>query len=175
MNRYEPLDPTRVISEEEHQRRFWFIWKHLVDRAREAANKHAASWRDFRVGCAAFAWDPKRHALADFGERWKVITAANMKPVEGEQNICCERLAIGTARNAEYERIIGLVVVGEPQPDHRSGLITPTLHPCYHCRTFMLAMPETNREPLTIITAHLEDDGVHELYSLTELVKIHQR
>lgn len=167
------LDPQRLITEAEHWQRFWQLWEHLILRAREAALLHAASWRNFRVGAAVYAWDSKRHAQGDFGRRWRVFTGANLKPTEEGHNVCAEQLAIGAARNDGYERILGCAVVGEPQPDGATGILHRTLHPCSRCRGFLRDLPEVHADTI-IITAHLEDDGVVEMHTVADLLTIYQ-
>ncbi len=166
------LDPTRVVSDEEHFKRFWQMREHLVLRAREAAANHARSWRNFVVGCAVFAYDSKRTADWQLGRRWWIFTGCNFKPFEGGHNVCAEQIAIGAAVNEGYERIIGMALAGEPQPDGQTGLTAKTLYPCGNCRAFFKALPHV-RPSTVIISATLEEIGPVEVYTVEELLELH--
>ncbi|OGI27686.1 MAG: hypothetical protein A2359_03200 [Candidatus Moranbacteria bacterium RIFOXYB1_FULL_43_19] len=94
-----------------------------------------------------------------------------MKPLAHGPNMCAEAVAAQAARHAGYELIVGIVIAGEPQEDHKSGLITLTLEPCGNCRTFLSAMLEM-REDTEIITVHLEND-IHEVHTFGQILTKH--
>jgi cytidine deaminase len=166
------LNPRRIIPEDEHFNRFWQLREHLVIRAREAAAKYALSWRNFIVGCAVFAYDSKRTEYWQFGTRWKIFTGCNFKPFEDGHNVCAEQIAIGAAVNEGYERIIGMALVGEPQPDGETGLKGKTLYPCKNCRAFFQALPQVRSDTI-IISATRDEREPIEVYTVEDLLKLH--
>lgn len=161
-------DRNRIITEEEHRERFFASVEYMILRARIVASSVALSYRNFVVGCAAFAYNKDAYYL---GHRWKIFFGSNIKLDEGSPKICAEPIVIQSARAARYQRIIGLVVVGEPQEDD-SGVTPVTLHPCAVCRKFFLSVPEVTGETI-IVTAHLEKDDSIEVLTVNELLRIH--
>lgn len=179
----EVLDPRRLVDDEEHYRRWIAARETLVWKA-YAARERAISYRGFKVGCAVYAWRPYREAKeawqvsedpADYmGVRWTTFTGANMKTAEDIRPVCAEQVAVSAARMAGYTRIIGIVVVGEPQTDHDSGLSHRTLHPCGVCRRTLAALPEVHGDT-PILTGGIDGDVIHlEEFSLDELVQLHE-
>jgi len=98
-----------------------------------AAREQAISYRDFKVGCAVLARNPE----APEEERYYVFLGANMKVTKESRPICAEQVAVQAARCAGYTDIIGIVVVGAPQPqeDPDSGVDFLALDPCVECAT----------------------------------------
>ncbi|MFA5954544.1 MAG: hypothetical protein WC817_03360 [Patescibacteria group bacterium] len=179
----EVLNPCRETSDEQHFRRWEVSREALVQKAYDAS-KLAISYRDFRVGCAVLAWRPRRQSAepwqidedpADYlCNRWATFTGANLKPEKSGPKICAEQIAVNSARMAHYTRIIGIVVVGEPQSDDDSGLTHDTLHPCVICRRLLAALPEM-RSDTRILTGGLHGDRIRiREYSFEELLKLHQ-
>jgi len=160
------FDPRRPISEDEQLRRI--NWPHLIERAQEARRK-AISYRNFRVGCAVWAF--KTDAVQVTG-RWSVFTGSNLKVAEGARPICAEQLALGAAKSAGYDRIIAMVVVGEPQEDAESGIQSRTLHPCGECRRVFQEVPEVS--PDTLLLALTPDEQTQECFSIGALIALHQ-
>jgi cytidine deaminase len=181
----EVLDHRRVITDEEHFRRWSESRMALVQGAYEAMER-AVSWRNFNVGCAVYAWRPYIEAdgwllaedPADYlGVRWKAFIGANVKPGENIRTTCAEQVAAFAAHMAGYTRIIGMVIVGTPQPDDESGLMRHTLHPCATCRRVLAALPEV-RGDTRILTGGLahDDEGERidlEEFSFEEILKLH--
>ena len=167
------LDPRRVISKKEQWSRFWdsHIWEYLIVEAKRVGEEHAASWRDFKVGCAVYAWDSKRHHKGDFAGRWKIFRGCNMKPVQGGHNVCAEQVAIGAARSEGYEWILGMALVGIPQEDGCTGIKGKTLHPCGDCRSFFASLPEIT--PDTVIITATPDEAEVETQTVKELLKFY--
>src|SRR3989344_9518790 len=110
------FDPTRPVSQEEQIGRI--NWLYLIERAKKA-QRDANSYRNFRVGCAVWAF--KTNAL-EAGERWHIFTGSNIKVADSARPICAEQLALGAAKSEGYDRIIAMVVMGKPQEDAESGL-----------------------------------------------------
>lgn len=102
--------------------------------------KRAQSWRDFQVGCAVLAF--RKNAPLD--KRFGVFFGANVKVAEDVRPVCAEMAAILAARYADYDRIIGVALCGEPLEDQEHRCTLPFLHPCVHCRKTM--------EKLSIVT-----------------------
>lgn len=146
-----------------HLPAFWQIVPYLVDEARRMAQVCATSYREFRVGCALYAFNPEPYYINDF---YKVFRGSNLKPVNPGPSMCAETVAAQAARHAGYELIIGMVIAGQPQED-------PTLHPCGNCQIFLSSMPEM-RPDTEIVTIHLEDD-THEIHTFAEILAKHNR
>lgn len=141
-----------------------------------AAAAQALSYRNFRVGCAVYAWKPWREGddLANYlGARWRVFTGANLKPDPDTQKFCAERSAINASRSAGYTKIIGFAVVGKPQPDDESGLTHSTLHPCGVCRRTLGALPEVSGETRVLTGSPQDQDILVHEFSFEELLALH--
>lgn len=160
------FDPQRPISREEQLRRV--NWLHLIARAQEA-RENASSYRNFRVGCAVWAF--KTDAIRA-GERWAVFTGSNFKAGKDARPVCAEQFTLGAAKSAGYDTIIAMVVIGEPQPDAESGVRSKTLHPCGECRRMFQLMPEVN--PDTLLLTLTPDEQTQEHFLIGELIALHQ-
>lgn len=163
---YRVFDPTRPVSQEEQLRRI--NWLYLVERAKEAQRK-ANSYRNFHVGCAVWAF---KTDATDVAERWAIFTGGNIKVAEGSRPVCAEQLALGAAKSDGYDKIIAMVVMGEPQEDAESGLRSRTLHPCGECRRIFQALPEVSSD--TLLLTLTPDKQTHEQFSVGELIRLHQ-
>jgi cytidine deaminase len=154
-----PVEETREWLHPNHVSVFFQLWEHLIDRAREAADKFAFSYRNFKVGCAVLAFSREQQMLAGYKVAgYKVFTGFNVKPQSGDgPNIHAEEIAIGAARAEGYDTIVAITVVGETQEDHQSGKTMPTLHPCGRCRALLSALPEVKNSTI-ILTAHFKDN-----------------
>ena len=69
--------------------------------------------------------------------KWWAFVAANTKPSKAASKFCAEMRIMTAAREVRCSCIGGLVVVGELQPDARSGKQRMTLDPCPECRDMM--------------------------------------
>jgi len=161
------FDHSRPIIHEEQLRRI--NWLYLIARAQEA-RKEANSYRDFNVGCAVWAF--KTNAI-QVGERWAVFAGSNLKVAAGARPVCAEQLAFGAVKSSRYDRIIAMVIIGEPQLDVESGLQPPTLHPCGECRRIFQAESEVFSE--TLLLTLTPDEQIQELFSIKELITLHQK
>lgn len=86
---------------------------------------------------------------------WWAFAAANTKPSKKACKYCAEMRIVRAAKDVLCSCIGGLVVVGENQPDGRSGELRKTLDPCADCRDMMRA-PENRylfRAKSLIVTA----------------------
>lgn len=162
-----PEEKTRRM-EEDHLPAFWQIAPYLADEARRVAKECAMSYRQFCVGSALYAFNSRPYYASDF---YRVFRGSNMKPYPDGPSICAEIVATLAAKHERYELIIGIVIAGQPQEDHASGLITPTLQPCGKCRSLLAAMPEI-REDTVILTVNLQDDG-YEIHNFAEILAKH--
>lgn len=149
-----PEDEKSEWLHPDHVNYFFQIWEFLVNRAREAA-KFAISYRDFHVGCAILAYSEKRYLLTGFkSPAYKIFTGANIKLQPGEgPNIHAEEIAIGTALQWDFDTIVAIVITGETQEDHHSGLRMPTLHPCGRCRTLMKSLSQVKNATILLTTS----------------------
>ena len=140
----------------------------LLDLALTAREK-ALSWRDFRVGCAALARDPPEDSdLPELGK----FPGANLKMSEYAFKVCAELFAIQAARLAGYREVLGLVIVGDPQEDHASRLLTPTLEPCEDCRTALPNFPEVGMD--MFVATFYPKAQIWEIQYLQEMIAKHE-
>jgi len=156
----------RFISWNEHLDRFSRSLEYLLVRARDIAER-ADSYRGFKVGCAMYAFRryPENREL--LGTRWKIFCGYNTKPTEDSLKICSEHRALADARQAGYTLIVGMALVGSPQPDD-AGILHPTLHPCQVCVNMFRKAPEVKGRT-AIVTAHLEENGVMDYFPFSRL------
>lgn len=155
----------------------WQLREHLVLRAANAAALRGRSYRDFCVGGAAFVSSRKPDLLRSLGRTPQhIYTGANWKLGRDERNTCAEQEIVAQLRQNQHlfpaRRILALAIYGRAQdePDAESGVLTPTLHPCRHCRRLLREIPEM-RPDTVIITA--SPDGPMELMPFAELLRIH--
>ncbi|PJA93518.1 MAG: hypothetical protein CO132_02710 [Candidatus Kerfeldbacteria bacterium CG_4_9_14_3_um_filter_45_8] len=142
-----------------HTREFDQRLEELVEMAR-AAQRRAQSYRGFRVGAVALAFN---------GREYRAFAGINMKPLEDGPKICAEQVAVGGAIASGYGTVIGLVVIGEPQPNEERTL---TLHPCWVCRTLLPPLPAISRD--TIVVTEQASNGRHrERHTIGDLLKRH--
>lgn len=146
----------------------------LLDRANFTRQRGANSYRDFDVGAGVFALDETRRRVGYF-------FGANYHPEQGGTKVCAEQIATQKAIDAGYNYIVGIVVMGEPQMDGESHLLTPTLHPCGNCRRIFSNLTQTNPENermmdehTVIATAKDLEVGPFERHSLKELLYLHR-
>lgn len=163
------FDPTREVPEEEQFQRFYEILEWLVVEARRVAKENAISYRNFCVGCAVFAFKNKAYEAA---QRWRVFIGSNVKIAKDVRTICAEQVAVNAAREAGYDRVIGMVVVGNPQSEENESIQHPTLHPCKVCRELFKVLPLIR--PDTIIFTVLPEDDTYEVHTFEELLEIHK-
>ncbi len=156
----------------------WQMREHLVDRAIDSATERGRSYRDFRVGAAAFVSSKDPSLLRSLGRPTQIIyTGANWKLGQDERNTCAEQEIVSQLRQQEHlfpsKEIMALVVAGEAQdePDAESGVCTKTLHPCQHCRKLLLSVPQMKPSTL-IITVNLTNT-LQEIRTFREILKIH--
>lgn len=166
------LDPRRPISREEQLERFSNALFALYWQA-ERVRRLGISWRNFCVGCAVWAF---REDASTYEDRWRAFCGMNTKVLEGSRNICAEPIPLNFALSRCYTEIIGMVVVGNTQPEP-NGNTPPTLRPCPHCRLLMKHHPLI--KPHTIIVTALPPPGeidslgevTHEIFTFEELLK----
>ena len=168
------LDPRRPISRREQLDRFHSALEPLYWQAVRVRNI-ARSYRNFRVGCAVYAY---REDAGTLQGRWRVFYGMNTKVDETSRPVCAEPIAIQAAYSAGCSEILGIIVVGEPQLDIHSKLECPTLHPCHECRVFMKNHPIIPRH-VRIFTAlpPVESDPPegkwNELQTLNQILRLH--
>ncbi len=102
---------------------------HTVMRAM-TAQQYAESYRDFNVGASAHI---------NRGNNTQIVSkhGANYKNGSGDSSIDTHAEQLVLSELKVGDEIAVLVVVGDPQPDHGSGLESPTLHPCGKCRKLL--------------------------------------
>lgn len=156
----------------------WQLREHLVIRARTAAAKRGRSYRDFRVGAAALLSSARPEYLRSIGRTDHVIyTGANWKMGKDDRNTCAEQEIVAQVRQQEHlfppRKIFALAIAGEAQdePDRESGVFTPTLHPCSHCRRLLQQV--SGMKPDTIIMTVSRSSDTMEVMTFAELLSIH--
>ncbi len=105
------------------------------DDRREARKESLINYRRFYVGGIGIGVMLGRSRRTPY--EWWVFGAANTKPSKKADKYCAEMRIIRAAKEVRCAHIGGLVVVGENQPDKRSGLERRTLDPCPECRDYM--------------------------------------
>lgn len=138
-----------------------------LKRALLAQQEIAVSYRKFNVGVAVAGYQPEYKAMS-------IFAGANFKVDDTDLiNIHAEDIAIGKAIKFGCNVVPLLVVVGETQEDHASGLTTNTLHPCGRCRK-MLGQSALVNERTIIISAKPSLD-VLEIYNLQQCCDLHEQ
>ena len=136
------------------------------DGNRQVIGSVHAQNRDFLVGSALFALN----STADMD----IFAGSNIMRRKNGPKICAECMAISRAIEKGYDLIDRVVVVGLPQTDPESGLLSDTLHPCPLCRHDMLEknwlQPDTR-----IVTAHLLTNDIFEVHTFQELLDKHSQ
>jgi hypothetical protein len=134
-------------SGESYDREFFNPWRdfcerlpHMIDGAQDERRaayeisegaKHPLNHRGFYVGVSVLAFDTldktRRHMYED--------TAVNTMPIKSGPRVCAEKRAIDRIQkeNRSPEKnleVIGVVIIGEPQPDGATNYHSETLWPC---------------------------------------------
>lgn len=103
-------------------------------RRRELDNMPPLNYRDFLVGETAIGIIPVPYRSDRY--RWWVATAWNTKPHPNEPKTCAQRRNARTLIRRGCRYCVGVAIVGEPNPDNRSGKCAPndSLDMCEGCR-----------------------------------------
>jgi cytidine deaminase len=134
----------------------------LLHLARTTA-RNAQSYRDFRVGCAVYAYSLTQGTCA-------VFLGANQKPEPGPTwKMCAEKEAATKAINKGFNRIIGMAIAGDVQADEETGIESEILPPCGECRRSLLSLSGVYHDS-RLVLAHLSDDGVMQMTTVGELL-----
>lgn len=102
------------------------------------------NYRRFYVGGVGVGLVLSGNAKSPY--EWWVFAASNTKPSKKATKFCAEMRIVRAAKDMHCTCIGGLVVVGENQPDGRSGKLRKTLDPCAECRDMLRR--ECNRHML---------------------------
>ncbi|MBC7836313.1 hypothetical protein H7X87_00845 [Acetobacteraceae bacterium] len=128
------------------------------------ARARAHSYRNFRVGTMAWGLSPS-------GEM-KFFKGANTKHSCESPKDCGEMKDMRAAHRAGVI-LTGFLVLAEPQPDHGSGLLFKTLHPCEACRKMMRGLKgAVVHEDARVITINARTCECQVLY-MRELMRLH--
>ena len=165
--------------------------EHGVLRALKASNL-SDSYRPFPVGVSMLGHELTDPYIRGFrpGEKFKWFQGANRKLSKVSRKICGENIALGALIQAQYTKVLLVVVVGPVQPDNESGLLSRTLHPCGLCRDELSAVDEiTDRTIFITVTRFgamllkvceditvdiLLEMGLAEVQLLPEIIARHQ-
>lgn len=108
------------------------------DEARlKSGRKDLINYRRFYVGGVGIGVVHASHRKVPY--EWWVFAASNTKPSKKATKYCAEMRIVRAAKEVLCSCLGGLVVVGENQPDGRSGALRNTLDPCAECRDMMRA------------------------------------
>lgn len=134
--------------------------------ARNEAQRHKTSWRDFYVGTAAQGVD-------EFGNE-KILLAGNTKFSCDDDKDCSETKSMRRARRAHI-RLKSLFIVGRPQCDQGSGILSGTLQPCEKCRARMRSEGYRNVvvDGDTLIFTFNPATRVCQFFTVSELMRFH--
>lgn len=137
---------------------------YFIDRAKRAAEQHAISYRDFKVGASAYVIDATNSRVGYF-------FGANFTPYKGAPKRCAEMEVLTKARQAGFDRVIALATFGPSEHGDVNSVATTTLHPCAECREILDTEPLV-RDDTLIVTSNREGDV--ELLLKKDLVELHR-
>lgn len=152
---------------QKHLDRYALFLRYQFDLEREALSQaifEAENYRRFNVGASI---------LASNGKDLEIFGGANIMNGEGHPKVCAEQQALKYAFLNEYYDVLNVCVVGEPQPDKESGLVSLTLHPCGDCRKLMTIRERLS--PETLIYTFTFTRNHTELHTLQDIIKRHQK
>ncbi len=135
----------------------------MVDQARYAARTDAHSYRDFRVGATAFAYNPETQEIG-------INAAGNLKGRKDKAKICAERKVLEQSKKAGFSVVAGLVIAATTDLEkikEVTGVSTATLHPCHECQAFCDEHP-LMRDDTVIVTTGTDSDR-YQVHTHTEL------
>ncbi len=170
----EPFDPHRTVTWEDHLAEIERQYETLVQLLPFHREK-GLSHRNFAVGATALAyrpWVPGENISQYLLDRYRIFRGHNVKPGKHDRSMCAEQLAVNAARDAEYRYIIALAVLGEPQEDDHSHLLSRVLHCCLNCRRSLTGTGQMLNET-RVIMCSLNPDVEPEEISWQELCELH--
>lgn len=145
----------------------------VEDRQRAVIKKPLHNYREFYVGGVGIGlrlspWPGQRPY------EWYVFGAFNTKPSKKAKKFCAEMRIMKSFQSSRCVCIGGLVVVGELQPDGRSGVRGMTLDPCEACRDDMRSEDYRYlfRNQTQLLTA-LPSSQIRQIKSVPELMRVH--
>lgn len=143
------------------------------DRERSRHKKTLLNYRRFYVASVGIGIVPAKRSERRFD--WWAFPAHNTKSSPKVPKFCAEMRVMRAARESTCTCIGGIVVIGERQPDGRSGIIRPIgLDPCEACRDCMRS--KENRHLFgkkTLVLTGQPLAQVHHLEPIPELMKAH--
>lgn len=143
------------------------------DDQRLLVKKSLINYRRFYVGGVGIGL-----TLSQFpGQRpyeWFVFAAFNTKPSKKASKYCAEMRIMKACRDVRCSCVGGFVVVGERQPDGRSGVQGMTLDPCEACRDQMRCDKYRSmiRRTTLLLTAQPQSQ-IRNLKTIPDLMRIH--
>ena len=149
-------------------RRFIESVPELVRDARNAARNDAHSYRGFRVGAAAFAYNPR---TGEVGKN----SSGNVKTGRGKPKHCAEANVLQTVKKSGLTIVGGLVVAGTTsiqEIQEVTGFETRTLHPCTECRDLLCHHPLIKEDTLVLTTGI--DVDVYQVHTTKELKALYE-
>jgi len=124
----------------------------------QTAREFADSYRNYKVGAAALAWNSKT-------KEYSIYRGCNLKPVNPGEKMCAERIAVGAAKSYGSSKVVALAIVGEPQ-----DTTTLTLHPCISCLEFLSTVKGCDEDTIVLT----EWNGVEEVHTIKKLLHLHR-
>lgn len=130
-------------------------------RAAAKSSEQAVSWRNYRVGAVAIAYNLEAPAMG-------IVVGANFKPDRTTGlNLHAEQIALAKARQHHLNKVMALAVWGDPNDENANPTKAPTLRPCRRCSDMFDIAPAVL--PETFILGGNSDWSVCEFYTVKEL------
>lgn len=128
------------------------------------AAERAYSWRDYRVGAVALAYNFADNTFGTLrGYNFK--TSANKADVD----VHAEQMAIAKARASGLNQVLGIGIWADPNDQDANPSSAPTLRPCQRCSDMFEAVPEVSTN--TFIMSAGGDFTQCEIYTAGELAE----
>lgn len=128
--------------------------RHLAiqeDDERKKRGEALINYRRFYVGGVGIGVVLGRKPRVPY--EWWVFAASNTKPSKKAHKYCAEMRIVRAAKEIRCTCIGGLGVLGENQPDGKSGALRKTLDPCGECRECMRENRYLFRTNTLVLTA----------------------
>ena len=143
------------------------------DAHRKEAQRELINYREYYVTSVEIGLTLNRSADPRRPYAWHSFASFNTKASKKACKYCAEMRIMRACREAHCVCIGGLVVIGVPQPDGRSGVMGTTLDPCESCRDLMREeYRHLFRDDTLLVTAQPESQ-FHMVRTIPELMLTH--
>ncbi len=142
------------------------------DEVRTVQRKSLVNYRRFYVGGVGIGLVLSGRSKDPY--EWWAFPAANSKPSKKATKFCAEMRIMKGAREGNCACIGGIAVLGENQPDGKSGKLRNTLDPCGDCRECMRHPHNKGRlRRSTLILTSKPMSQVHYIEPLFKMMAAH--